>query len=44
MVGVLKNELENVFHNFQKEKIPSLSGIPIELYLEWYDFLGEEIL
>lgn len=44
MVEVFKDELENVLHNFQKGKSPSPDGLPIEFYLECYDFIRKDLL
>ena len=44
MVEVTKNELEKVLKIFQNDKILSLDGVPIKLYLSCFEFIGYDLL
>lgn len=44
MVDIIKGELLEVLHSFQKDKIPGLDGWPIEFYLWFYDLVGVDLL
>jgi hypothetical protein len=43
MVEISKEELQVVLQSFQKDKSPGPDGLPIELYLECFDFIGHEL-
>jgi hypothetical protein len=44
MEEVLEEELKEVLHSFQKDKIPGPDGWTIEFFLGLYDFLGHDML
>ena len=44
MGEVSVEELSRVLHSFQKDKIPGPDGWPVEFFLGFFDFFGEELL
>jgi len=43
MEEIEEEELGRVLHSFQKDKISSLDGWPIEFYLGFYEMLGNDL-
>ena len=44
MGEVSVEQLSLVLHSFQKDKSPRPDGWPIEFFLDFFDFFGEELL
>lgn len=44
MQEVIEEELKEVLHNFQKDKIPGPYGWIIKLFLGFYELLGHDLL
>jgi hypothetical protein len=44
MEEVLVDELKEVLHGFQKDKIPGLDDWPVEFFIGFFDLIGKDIL
>jgi len=44
MEEVSEEELKEVFHSFQKDKIPGPNGFPMDFFVGLFDLFGKDIL
>jgi hypothetical protein len=44
MEEIMKDELERIIHNFQKDTIMGLDGFPIDFYKGCFEFISEDLL
>jgi hypothetical protein len=44
MIEVSKEELQVILHSFKKDKIPSLEGLLVELFTNYFEFFGDDMV